>query len=175
MGSESVVNGLDVSAFREALEAVRGTPGASKGPKAARVRWLEGLKLRAYARDHVFEIDEPTHLTGEDTAPNAMEYVLGALGACYLTGFVLNASLRGIDLYNAEVVLNSTQENVFNFLGLSDDPHPGFDDVVAKLYVQADADDEVLREIWERTVKTSPVGNSLERVVPVRAEMVVVE
>jgi uncharacterized OsmC-like protein len=174
MGSNEV-NGLDVTAYKEALEVVRGTVGAHKGPKASRVRWLGGLKLRAYARDHIFEIDEPTHLTGEDTAPNAMEYVLGALGACYLTGFVLNASLRGIELYNAEVVLNSTQENVFNFLGLSEEPHPGFDDVVAKLYVQADADTGVLEELWERTVRTSPVGNSLERAVPIKAELVVVE
>jgi len=157
------------------LESVRGTPGAHKGPKSARVRWLEGLKLRAYARDHTFEVDEPAHLTGEDSAPNAMEYVLGALGACYLTGFVLNASLKGIELYNAEVVLNSTQDNVFNFLGLSDQPHPGFDDVIAKLYVQADADSATLQEIWDRTVKTSPVGNSLERPVPIKAELVIVE
>lgn len=168
------VNGIDVPAMREAFELVR-VNGSKRAPKSARVRWTGGLKLKAYVRDHGFLIDEPSQLTGDDEAPNAVEYLIGALGACYLTGFVLNATLRGIDLYNLEVTVDSTQENAFTFLGLETEGHSGVDGIVAKLYVQADADRAVLEEIWAHTLKTSPVGNTLVRTVPIKPELVVVD
>jgi len=174
MLNETELNGINLQEIKEAFEAVAATPGASKGRKTSRVRWLGGLKLKALVRNHTFLVDEPTHLTGEDEAPNAMEYVLGALGACYLTGFVLNASKRGIPVYNAEVTLESTQDNVFQFLGINDEGHSGFDAITAKLYVESDADQAALQEIWERTLRSSPVGNSLERSVPIKPELVVV-
>ena len=103
-----------------------------------------------------------------------MEYVLGALGACLATGFVLLASKQGIAVRNMEVVLDSTQDNVFTFLGLGGDGHSGFDGVTAKLYVRADASEETLRALWEETITASPVGNSLTHVVPIRGELDVV-
>ena len=103
-----------------------------------------------------------------------MEYVLGALGACLATGFVLNASREGIEIYNMEVVLDSTQDNVFTFLGLGGEGHSGFDAITAKLFVQADTDEATLRRLWEQTVRTSPVGNSMIHVVPIQAELDVV-
>ena len=41
-----------------------------------------------------------------------MEYVLGALGTCLATGFVFNATQRGIAIENLEVVLESTMTSV---------------------------------------------------------------
>jgi uncharacterized OsmC-like protein len=171
------VNGLDTAAMKEAFDVVSGTEGARHAPKSSRVRWLGGFKLRAYIRNHTFEVDEPSHLTGEDLAPNAVEYVLGALGACYLTGFVLNASMRGIELYNVEVTVDATQDNVFTFLGIepAGNGHSGFDGITARLYVQADAGREALEQVWQQTVATSPVGNSLSRPVPIKGELVVVD
>ena len=169
------VNGLDLEAMREAFQAIGANEGARHAPKSSRVRWMKGFKFKAYIRNHAFDVDEPSHLTGADEAPNAVEYVLGALGACYATGFVLNASLRGIEVHNLEVTLESTQDNVFTFLGLGEEGHPGFDGITAKLYVQAEANKAVLEDIWEQTLRTSPVGNSLSRPVPITPELVVVE
>ena len=169
------VNGLDMKAMREAFQLIKANEGARHAPKSARVSWSGGFKLKSYIRNHVFTVDEPSHLTGEDEAPNAVEYVLGALAACYATGFILNASLRGVELYNLEVTMDSTQDNVFSFLRLEDEGHSGFDGITAKLYVQADADRGVLEEIWQETVKTSPVGNSLTRPSPIKGELVVVD
>src|SRR5262249_38409624 len=131
-----IVNGIDVPALREALATVAANPDARKAPKASRVRWnRDGFKLKALVRNHTFIVDEPSHLTGEDTAPNAMDYVLGALGACYATGFLLNATQRGIDVYNLEVTVDAEQENVFTFLGVAepDEGHSGFSRIRAKL------------------------------------------
>src|SRR5437899_2634205 len=113
-----VLNGIDVGSMRTAVAAVGAQPEAARARKTARVRWLDRLKFKAYVRNHSFEVDEPTHLAGEDKSPTSMEYVLGALGTCLATGFVFNATQRGVAIRNLELALESTQDNYFAFLGL---------------------------------------------------------
>jgi uncharacterized OsmC-like protein len=169
-----LVNGLNIKEFEKAVKLVGEQEGARRARKKSRIRWQGGFKFNALVRNHTFLVDEPSHLTGEDEAPNSMEYVLGALGACLATGFVLIASRKGIEIHNMEVVLDSSQDNVFTFLGLGGEGHSGFDAITAKLFVQADADEPTLRQLWDQTVKTSPVGNSMTRVVHIQAELDVV-
>ncbi len=168
-----IVNGIDLDAFESALALVGSQPEAKRGRKASRVRWVDGLKFKVQVRNHTFMVDEPTHLTGDDTSPNSVEYVLGAYGSCLATGFVINATKRGITVRNLEVVLESTQNNVFTFLGISPktDGHPGLEEIMAKLYVRANADEATIREIWDHTIETSPVHNSLTRVVTIKPEV----
>ncbi|MGH2588026.1 MAG: OsmC family protein [Dehalococcoidia bacterium] len=169
-----VRNGIDWGRFEEALTTVGAEAKNARAPKASRVRWLGGLKLKVGVRNHTFLVDEPSHLTGEDEAPNAVEYVLGAYGACLATGLILNAARRNIELRNLELSLESTQDNAFSFMGINDEGHSGIDEVKVKLYVQADADEAALREVWEHTLRTSPVGNTLVREVRVTPELQVI-
>ncbi len=170
-GEKRQVNGLNVDEFEEALKAVQAQEGAQHAPKKARIRWKDGFKFSAMVRNHTFLVDEPAHLTGEDEAPNSMEYVLGAYGACLATGFVLGASKQGIAIRNMEITLDADQDNVFTFLGLGGEGHSGFRNITAKLYVQADADQETLQRLWNHTIKTSPVGNSLVHNVAINTEL----
>ncbi len=175
MGQEpKKINGLDIEETREAIATVSAQPENSHAPKRSRCKWLTGLKFKTYVRNHVFLVDEPAHLAGEDESPNSMEYVLGAYAACLATGFVLNASQKGVNIHNLEVAVDSTQNNVFTFLGLSTEGHPGFDTIKAKLFVQADADEKALKEIWDQTVNTSPVHNSLARTVTIKPEVEII-
>lgn len=174
MEEPGVLNGLDIESLRSAVAAVGARPEAARAPKTSRVRWVSGLHFKAWVRNHSFEVDEPTHLAGEDRSPTSMEYVLGAYGTCLATGFVYNATRRGIAIRNLEVTLDSTQDNYFAFLGLASEGHPGFDEITAKLYVQADADEATVREIWDYTVRTSPVGNSLARRVAIKQDVEVI-
>src|SRR5439155_12650957 len=132
MQDPKTLNGLDVEGLRTAIAVVGAQPEAARARKAARVRWVERLKFKAYLRNHSFEVDEPASLAGEDASPTSMEYVLGALGTCLATGFVFNATRRGIAIRNLELALESTQENYFTFLGLDAEGHPGFDAVSVK-------------------------------------------
>jgi uncharacterized OsmC-like protein len=174
MDEQKNLNGMDVAEMRAALATISTqAEKARQAPKASRVRWMSGLKFKAHVRNHTFIVDEPTHLTGEDESPNSMEYVLGAYGACLATGFLWNATQRGIAIRNMEVVLESTQNNVFTFLGIDPEGqgHSGFETISAKLYIQANADEAAIRELWDLTVKTSPVGNSLARNVTIKPEL----
>jgi uncharacterized OsmC-like protein len=172
MSEQKLINGLDVEAIEAALVAVAEN-GKRTAPKASRVRWKSGLQFKVHVRDHTFLVDEPAHLTGEDESPNSVEYVLGAYGACLATGFIWNATRRGITVRNMEVALESTQNNAFTFIGIDPEGqgHSGLEEITAKLYVQANADEATIREIWDHTLKTSPVGNSLARNVTIKPEL----
>jgi uncharacterized OsmC-like protein len=172
--SNPQLNGIDLTDLQSALDEIAQQPEARHAGKRSRIQWLGGFRFNSFVRNNTFVVEEPASTTAADNAPNAMEYVLGALGACLSTGFVLNATRQGITIINLEVALDSTQDNVFTFFGLSDEGHPGFQDIKAKLYVQADASEDVLKEIWERAVTTSPVGNSLGRTVAITPELSVV-
>ncbi len=141
----------------------------------ARVRWLGGFKARAYVRDHTFIIDEPADLAGVDTAPNAVEYVLSALGGCLTVGFILKATKNNIRVDNLEVSLEGRIDNILTFLDLSDQGHPGYREITAKLYVSSPADPKTIEEIWRKTVETSPVGNTLARNVNIVPEVSIVD
>jgi len=67
------------------------------------VRELNGLErvfnLRSYVRNHSFTVSEPSELGGPDRGPNPVEYVLSALGACYVIGFlILQRGMRGLEI-----------------------------------------------------------------------------
>jgi uncharacterized OsmC-like protein len=168
---QRLINGVSISEFEESVRTIAENPEARRAPKLSRIQWLGGFKFNAFVRNHSFVVDEPAHLAGQDDAPNSMEYVLGAYGACLATGFVLNASRQGIAIRNIEIALDAQQDNVFTFFGLGDEGHSGFSDITAKLYVQADASEETLKKVWETTVRTSPVANSLVHNVVLNPEI----
>ena len=165
------INGVDIGDFEASVKTIAQEPEAKHAPKMSRIQWLGGFKFNAFVRNHTFIVDEPAHLAGKDEAPNSMEYVLGAYGACLATGFVLNASKQGIAIRNMEIALDAQQDNVFTFFGIAKEGHSGFNNVTAKLFVQADADEETLRKIWDTTIETSPVGNSLAHNVSITPEI----
>jgi uncharacterized OsmC-like protein len=167
------LNGLDLGVMQTLVQTIQADASAAEpyNEWTARVRWQGGFKAQAIVRNHTFLIDEPADLVGKNEAPNAAEYLLGAYGACLTTGFVLNATKRGVRLRNLEVTVDGRIDNILTFLGMSDTGHPGYREIVAHAYVDAETDDKTLREIWDETVASSPVGNSLTRAVVVRAEV----
>lgn len=168
------LNGLDLNQVQELVQQIQADPEVAQPLNTwnARVRWLGGFKGQALIRNHTFVIDEPADLIGQDAAPNAVEYVLGALGACLTVGFVLNATKQGVTIRNLEVALEGNIDNILTFLGLSQQGHPGYREIAAKAYVDAEADQAILEQIWQETVATSPVGNTLARPVALRPEVV---
>ena len=124
-----VINGLDVESLKSLIEeAKKNQEFVQKINKwYARVRWAgSGFTFNSYVRNHSFTISEPSELGGPDKGPNAVEYVISALGACYSTGFILNATKRGISIKNLEVAIEGEIDNILVFLGLSNEGHPGY-------------------------------------------------
>ena len=57
------------------------------------------------------------------------------------------------------------------FLGLSDG-HAGYERIEATARVESDADDAALQALHEHVVRTSPVGNTIERPVELEARLI---
>jgi len=130
-----------------------------------RVRGTGGMQSQAYVRNHSFLVGQPASFDTQDPAPSAVEYLLAALGGCLAVGFQWRASRHGIDIRNLEVSLQAQADNILVFLGIENDGHPGLRGVTGSLYVDAEADDDVLRALWEETLLRSPVTQSLLRQV----------
>jgi uncharacterized OsmC-like protein len=177
MSNVDELNGLSLSKLEEIVKIV----GAQKEKAEelnvwrARVKWVGGFRAKAYVRDHTFTIDEPADLAGVDTAPNAVEYVLSALGGCLTVGFILNATRRRVKVDDLEISLEGRIDNILTFLGLSKEGHPGYREIKAKLFVRANIDPRTIEEIWNETLETSPVGNTLAKNVKIIPEIKVIE
>lgn len=166
------INGINVPELVKVINGV--ADDASKGQTRwkAKVRWLGGTKSDVFIRDFPsIRMDEPAGLTGTNTAPNMVEYTLGALGACWITGFAANASARGIKIKDLEVELQGDID-LRGFFGLSDQVNPGYDSIKAKVRLDADAPKEKLQELYQDVLKTSPVGCTLSRPVRIDSELV---
>jgi TusA-related sulfurtransferase/uncharacterized OsmC-like protein len=136
-----------------------------------RARWSGGETAKVYARNHSWEAGQPASFDVQSAAPSAVEYLLGALAACLAMGFQIHASRRGIQLDDLEVQLSGQIENIFVFLGLESQGHSGFKEISGMVYARADADEDLLREIWQQTVAASPVTNSLVHPLGVDVQM----
>lgn len=138
---------------------------------AARIRWTEGMQAKAFIRNHAFAIGQPASFDTQDVAPSAVEYLLAAVGGCLAVGFQWRASRRGIAVRNVEISLQTQADNILVFLDLEEQGHPGMRGIEGRLYVDADGEDDVLQELWQETLRRSPVTQSLTRQVPVQLEM----
>ncbi len=137
----------------------------------ARVRWTEGMQARAFVRNHAFNVGQPASFDTGDPAPSAVEYLLAGLGGCLAVGFQWRASRRGIAVQNLEVSLKAQADNILVFLGIEGQGHPGLKAIEGTLFVEAEAEEDTLRALWEETLLRSPLTQSLIRHVPVRVAL----
>jgi len=135
-----------------------------------RVRALDGMLARAYARNHSFEIGQPASFDTEDKAASAVEHLLASLAACLAVGMRWRATRKGIEVFELEVSLKARSDNILVFLGIEDEGHPGLSQVSGRLFIDADADEDVLDELWQETLSGSPVAQSLLRGVPLEIQ-----
>ncbi len=163
---EKELNGLTISKLEAFVNEIKTKPAAAKevnGPWRTRVEWQGGLKARAYMRNHVANFDEPEGLGATDSAASAHEHLLSAVGACMMTGFVFQATRRGVKIHNCEIALEGTFGDIRNWAGLTDDATPGYPEIKAKLYVSADADKATLEQLWNEASKRSVVTQTVSR------------
>lgn len=163
---DKLLNELDVSKLEQFVNDLKTKPDVVKavnGPWHSRVQWQGGLKSKAYMRNHVASYDEPEGLGATDSAASAHEHILSAVGACMMTGFVFQATRRGIKIHNCEIALEGSFGSIKNWAGLSDESTPGYPEIKAKMYVKADADEKTLNEIWNEAWKRSVVTQTVAR------------
>ena len=136
-----------------------------------RVRWTDGMRGKAFARNHSFPVGQVASFDTEDAAPSAVEYLLGALGGALVVGLQWRLSQRGIVVRNLEITLKARSSNILVFLGVEDDGSPGLARIEGRVYIDADADDAVLDTVLRDTLARCPLTRSLAPQVPVDIEL----
>ena len=136
-----------------------------------RIHWSGGVTSKVFCRNHSWSVGQPASFDISDDAPSAVEYVLGALGACIVQGFQIHASQRQVEIDNLEISLSGQIDNIFVFLGLENEGHSGFREIQGTLYVQSDEDEEIIEEIWQKTIQVSPLANTLTKSVSLNLHM----
>lgn len=171
MTTTTLPNGVDTSAIGSFIEGIQADPPADGTPFSAQVVWQDGFRNEIRIRDLDPQYaDEPHSLGGTNTASNPVEQVLGALGACLAIGYTANATARGIDLKGLEIELSGNIDLPV-FFGLKDG-YAGFPTIDLRVQLDADAPRADLEKLHEHVLRTSPVGNTLQRPVTVNAELV---
>jgi len=165
------LNGVNLRAVGALVEQVRKDPAAARTQWRSHVRWTGGFQSVSQSRSQSgVPSDEPSALGGEDTAPNPVEQLLGALGNCLAVGYAANATVAGIRIDSLELDLQGDID-LRTFLGLGDG-NAGFEGIEVKVRLQSSADADALARLHSKVVGTSPVGHTLGRAVPLKVELV---
>ncbi len=149
------------------------SPGAGSGfTWSLRVRWNAAQVSTVYARNNAFIVGSPASFRDKDLHPSAIEYLLGALGADLTSGFQKNAQAEGITLDELEMALSGRLENPLVYVGvIGETGDPYVSEIDGTLYVSTDADEDLVRTVWQTTLERSPIANTLKRSAAIRIEL----
>jgi uncharacterized OsmC-like protein len=168
------LNGVDIEKIQALVKEMQDNPEkmqemATSGWRT-RNQWVGGFEHSVYARELApTTLDEPQDIAGGDRGLSPHEAIMSAVGACIATGFVAQATARGVKVDSLEVSVDGSL-NLPVFFGLADG-NPGYDSMDVTVYAKTDASPEVLQEIWDIAVDKSPVTNTVKRPVTVNTTL----
>lgn len=163
-------NNVDLDAVGGLVAAIQDKPEVAATTWSAEVQWNGGFQSEAHIREFApQQSDEPAALGGDDTAPNPVEQLLGALGNCLAVGYAANASVAGIEIRDLRINLTGDLD-LRAFLGLRDG-NAGFDGIQVAVHLDADASEAEIQALHDKVVGSSPVGHTLSRAVPVTIDL----
>ncbi|HVF93810.1 MAG TPA: OsmC family protein [Sphingomonas sp.] len=172
----NTVNGIDLTALGEVVQAVQQDPSQAKVAFHVTSRWrgqtrsettVEAITLGGERIERQFTIaaDEPDQLLGSNTAPNPQELLMAAVNACMMVGYVAGAATHGITLEQLEIETKG-ELDLRGFLGLGDDVPPGYREIDYDVRISGNGTPQQFAEIHQAVMATSPNYFNISR--PVR-------
>lgn len=179
------LNGLDVQAAVDTIEAVKSDPSLGRFQFRNRNRWVSGGVNRSRIKDfygagreddsraETFEFTngEPPVLLGNNEGANPVEFLLHALAGCVTTTLITHATARGITITSLSTELEG-ELDIRGMLGLDESVSAGYESIRIKMAVEADCSDEELADLMAFVRGHSPVCTTVFRPVPVTLERV---
>jgi len=175
------VNGLDLPALGEVVEAIEKDANQAVVGFAVTTRWTGQTRSETVvdhftmggeriSRTHKIVADEPCQLLGQDSAPNPQELLMAAFNACITVGYVAGAALKGINLESLEI-LTQGELDLRGFLGLSDTVPAGYEAIDYEVRIKGDGSPEDFEEIHRNVIKTSPNYFNVSRPIRLNAKL----
>lgn len=182
LAERTMINGIDVTAVGEVVEAIQADASKAKVGFAVTTRWMGGTascsSVAGYTMagefvERAFEIaaDEPVELLGANTAPNPQELLMAAVNACMTVGYVAGASLHGITLDNLEIEMKG-ELDLRGFLGLDEAVAPGYNEIDYVVRIVGNGTPEQYEAIHANVQRTSPNFFNLARPIRMNGRLV---
>lgn len=117
-------------------------------------------------------IGEHETLIGGKGIPNPMQFLLASFIACDIDLIAMHASFIGLKV--EELSIEATAHfNVQSYIGAAEKPGSGYDHIDYVVRIKApEITQEQIDYLIERCEKSSPVGDSLSRAIPLSLEFV---
>ncbi|MFL4476047.1 OsmC family protein [Paeniglutamicibacter sp. MACA_103] len=172
-----MLNNVDIKALAGAKGAITATPSAGIASYGVRLDWISGVRAEVTAlpmnvggeeiqRDFTWVVDEPPQLLGQSQGPTPQEYLMSGVGACIMVGFMVNATMRNIEVRSLNVTMKGSLD-LAGFMNLRDDAKVEMDGLVYEIEVDADASEQDLDEIRQAAVEFSPNAMTIAHQVSV--------
>lgn len=167
--SNEVDNGVNVAALLGAREALTSAPAAARFQWRAACEWVNGTHSRssvqsfsglgeeqAHKTTTTFDTDHPEIFASQDAGPTPVEHVLVGLAGCLTAGVAAVAQNRNIQLRSVRAILAGDMD-IQGILGIDSDVRNGFDNVVVKFDIDADASRADIEALVAQSQKRSAV------------------
>ncbi|WP_299850981.1 OsmC family protein [uncultured Roseovarius sp.] len=174
-------NGIDLEGLGAARDAISETPSAGIATYGVDLTWHQGVKIEAQAtgiivgqesipRNFKWTVDEPPQLLGESSGPTPQEYLMSGVGACIMVGFVVNASVKGIDLRSLKIRMSGGLD-LAGFLNLREDAEVKMQGLDYEIEVDCDASAEALEEVADAALNFSPNAMTVKNGIPISGRL----
>jgi len=172
--TQHMTNGVDVGQLMKVIGSIEADTGYAKFQWRATNHWIDGELSRSEIKDFfagnnedstrneafTLDADEPPIASGQNRAPNSMEYLLHALATC-LTGTLVNhAAVRGVEIEAVDSSYAGDMD-VRGLFGLADDVRKGFNKVTVNMRVKSEASVDELTEMALFSPVYDVISNSL--------------
>ncbi|MCL5022207.1 MAG: OsmC family protein [Nitrospirae bacterium] len=163
-------NGRDLKEIvARRLEFFRKKPeSAIYKPKVSSMH-IEGLYTETTVREHLVRSDYGEAAGGTNKAPNPIELLLSAVGACIEAAFYEFAVHEGYTVHSLSVDVEGTLD--LRGLFMIDDVPACFRDVKYTFTIETPDDEREIRKLAEKVVAHCPVVDSLVKPVSVSGDI----
>jgi len=164
-GVVETINGVDVGELRDYIDAVKADETQADRNPTVVAQWVGGTRAEVTSALG----GPPTYIGGDDD-PSAMGMLLRCLAACDVEVIANRAALLGVQIQELSVEA-SGYYNIQRYLGLAAAHGPGHQRIAYTIRLKTSgATAEQLDAIRHACIEDSPIGQTLERTVPVTFE-----
>ncbi len=133
---------------------------------------LGSVASKITANKHVFFVDEPAVLAGDDIAASPVEYALGALISCQIVVYRLYAQNMGIRVSSISVTAEGDLD-ARGLFGMNETVRPGFSNVRLNVHVTGPESHERYNLLQVAVDKHCPVMDLFANPTPITVKLVV--
>lgn len=120
----------------------------------------DGLTCRVQEKHHGMTADLPPSMGGADAGPSPSALLRAALSSCVAMGVKMWAARRDVAIDRVEVRVETDVDARGQF-GVAEEISAGFEDIRMHIHVKSPAEEEVIRDIVETSLRFSPLMDAL--------------